>query len=181
MSGRTKISAHREIEMSRRNGSDPGIARLVLLTLVLLLNGTILVNAQTLEELNSPPQDEDYLWWRLPDSEQEYARIDGYRIKGHVEELTAIARKSRSDGTQHWGSIAGQPTHDEMRQWIGSQFERIGLDQVRHQVHDLNPQWVPMSWDVSVSSGGNSFRLESAHMVYDSPGTTPEGLDLEPV
>ena len=95
--------------MSRRNGSDPRLARLVLLTLALLLNATTLLHAQTLEELNSPPSDEDYLWWRLPASEQQYERIDGYRIKAHVEELTAIARSSNSDGTQHWGSIAGQP------------------------------------------------------------------------
>ena len=167
--------------MSRRNGSDQVVARLVLLTMALLLNGTILLDAQAPENLNRPPQDEDYLWWRLPDSEQQYARIDGYRIKRHVEELTAIARESKSDGTQHWGSIAGQPSHDRVRQWIGGQFQRIGLEQVRHQVHDLNPQWIPRSWDVSVSSGGKALRLESAHMVYDSPGTAPEGLDLEPV
>lgn len=167
--------------MSSRNGSEQGIIRLVLLTLALLLNGTIILHAQTPENLNRPPRDEDYLWWRLPDSEQEYARIDGYRIKRHVEELTAIARGSKSDGTQHWGSIAGQPANDQVRQWIGRQFQRIGLDDVRHQIHDLNPQWIPRSWDVSVSNGGDALRLESAHMVYDSPGTTPEGLDLEPV
>ncbi len=110
--------------MSRANGSDQGIARLVLLTLALLLNGTILLHAQAPENLNRPPRDEDYLWWRLPASEQQYARIDGYRIKGHLQELTAIARTSKSDGTQHWGSIAGQPSHDQVRQWTGAKKPR---------------------------------------------------------
>ena len=42
--------------MSRRNGSDQGLARLVLLTLALLLNGPILLHAQTPENLNRPPR-----------------------------------------------------------------------------------------------------------------------------
>ncbi len=47
--------------MSRRKGSDHGITRLVLLTLAFLMNGTALLHAQTPENLNRPPRDEDYL------------------------------------------------------------------------------------------------------------------------
>jgi hypothetical protein len=167
--------------MSRHNRANQRAFSWVLLALGLTLSPTMLVQTQTPENLNRPPQDEDYLWWRLPASEQQYARIDGYRIKDHVRELTAIARTSHADGSQHWGSIAGQPSHNQMRPWIGEAFQRIGLDDVRHVVHDLDPQWLPRSRDVSVSSGGQDVRLASAHMVYGSPGTPAAGLDLEPV
>ena len=109
--------------MSRRNGSEQRIARLVLLTLALLLNGTILLHAQTPENLNAPQgrglSVVASACFRATD-----ARIDGYRIKGHLQELTAIARKSNSDGNQHWGSIAGQPSHDQVRQWTGAKKPR---------------------------------------------------------
>ena len=130
---------------------------------------------------NRPLPESDYLWWRLPTSEQQYARIDGYRIKSHVEAITAIARRSRDDGHQYWGVIAGQPYHDQVREWIGDQFERIGLQDVRHQIYELAPQWVPESWEVSVTAGGRTVVLESANVPYDGVGTPPAGLDLEPV
>jgi hypothetical protein len=78
--------------MNRRNRTDQAAVGWLLLLLALTLSPTMVVQAQTRENLNRPPQDEDYLWWRLPASDQQYARIDGYRIKDHVRELTAIAR-----------------------------------------------------------------------------------------
>lgn len=139
------------------------------------------IAAQEVENPNHPAADDEYLWWQLPASEQRYERIDGYRIKGQVEEITAIARRSREDGNQHWGIIAGQPYHDQAREWIGDQFRRIGLKDVHYHMYDLDPQWVPQSWDVSVTAGGRTVELESAHVPYGAVGTPPEGLDLEPV
>ena len=167
--------------MRQANSRRHHIMRSTLATLALTLWGEGLLTAQTVENPNRPLPEEEYLWWQLPPSEQQYERIDGYRIKGHVEEISAIARRSRDDGHQHWGIIAGQPYHDQVREWIGSQFRRIGLEDVHDKIYDLDPQWVPESWDVSVTAGGQTVELESAHVPYGAVSTPAEGLDLEPV
>jgi hypothetical protein len=147
----------------------------------LLLVPASATHAQSAPNPNHPQAEADYLWWQLPPGEEQYARIDGYRIKEDLQEIVAIARRSREDGNQYWGVIAGQPYHDQVREWIGSQFERVGLQNVRHQIYDLDPQWVPQSWEVSVTAGGRTVVLESANVPYEGEGTPPGGLDLEPV
>src|SRR5690348_4497090 len=88
----------------------------------LLLVPASAAHAQSSPNPNHPQAEADYLWWQLPAGEERYARIDGYRIKEDVQEIVAIARRSRDDGNQYWGVIAGQPYHDQVREWIGSQF-----------------------------------------------------------
>jgi hypothetical protein len=151
------------------------------LVLSLSLSAETAAYAQQPDNPNRPLPEADYLWWRLPPGEERYARIDGLRIKGHVEEITAIARRSREDGHQYWGVIAGQPYHDQVREWIGAHFERIGLQNVRHNIYDLAPQWMPRSWEVTVTAGGRTVELESANVPYEGVGTPPAGLELEPV
>ncbi len=167
--------------MSRKDLSSRGTLPFVLTVLTLMLAGRGLLQAQTVENQNRPLPEDEYLWWQLPASEQEYNRINGYRIKSHVEEIAAIARRSRDDGNQHWGIIAGQPYHDEVREWISGHFERLGLEDMHHQIYELDPQWVPQSWEVSVTANGRTTELESAHVPYGAVGTPPEGLTLEPV
>ena len=153
----------------------------IAVAFAVMLYGESVLAAQVGENPNQPVPEAEYLWWQLPASEQQYERIDGYRIKSHVEEITAIARRSRDDGVQHWGVIAGQPYHDQVREWIGSQFDRIGLQDVHHQMYDLDPQWVPESWEFTVTAGNQTLTLESAHVPYGAVGTPAEGLHLEPV
>jgi len=155
--------------------------RIALVTSALGLMGGGALAAQVADNPNRPPQEAEYLWWRLPPSEARYERIDGYRIKSHVEEISAIARRSRDEGNQYWGIIAGQPAHDRLREWIGAQFRRVGLEGVHDQIYDLDPQWVPASWELSVTAAGRTVQLESANVPYEGVGTPPEGLDLEPV
>ena len=40
--------------------------------------------------------DDQYLRWPLPPGEQVYAALDAHRIKGYINEITAISRKSRT-------------------------------------------------------------------------------------
>lgn len=167
--------------MNRASGWHRGIMRIATAASALLLCGVNLLSAQDAANPNRPVQESEYLWWRLPPGEERYERIDGYRIKGHVEEIVAIARSSRDDGHQYWGLIAGQPYHDRVREWIGSQLRRAGVQNVHDQMYDLDPQWVPQSWELSVTAEGRTVELESANLPYDGIGTPPEGLDLEPV
>ena len=71
---------------------------------------------------------EPELAWPLPDSAKAYGSIDGQRMKGYVEELAAISRKSRDAGNQYWGRIVGTPSMDETQQWVAAKFKRAGLD-----------------------------------------------------
>ena len=167
--------------MSQGNSRRPHVFRIALAGFGLLLAGQGLLAAQTVENPNRPLPEDEYLWWQLPASEQQYDRIDGYRIKTHVEEITAIARRGRDDGLQHWGVIAGQPYHDQVREWIGGHFRRLDLDDVHDKIYDLDPQWVPQSWTATVTAGDQTVELESAHVPYGAVGTPREGLELEPV
>ena len=61
--------------------------------------------------------DDAYLRWPLPAGEEAYAGIDGMAMKRQISEITAISRKSRDDGNQFWGRIAGTP-YDRMIQIV---------------------------------------------------------------
>ena len=99
------------------------------------------------------PLEESWLRWPLPAAEQVYADIDGQRLKGYVEEATAISRRSRDRGEQWWGRIQGMPADAETQQWLAERFRRAGVPDVRIQTLDLPPQWYPSSWSVTAVEG----------------------------
>src|SRR5262252_5059573 len=41
--------------------------------------------------------DDDFVRWPLPEGDQQYAKIDGFKIKNYINEITAFSRKSRDD------------------------------------------------------------------------------------
>jgi len=124
--------------------------------------------------------DEDYLRWPLPPGAAAYAKLDAHRIKGYINEITAISRKSRDDGNQYWGRITGTPYDAMTTDWIAAQFRRIGLEQVRtQQFSNLPPQWFPTTWEVVATAAGKSLQLKTAFPIYHSVGTA--AVDLEPV
>ena len=92
--------------------------------------------------------DDQFLRW--PFTDPQYAKIDGFKIKSLINDITAISRKSRDDGNQYWGRIAGTPYDKMTTDWVAAQYKRIGLEQVRVHEFTLPPQWFPTSWDVSV-------------------------------
>src|SRR5687767_15001898 len=106
---------------------------------------------------NLPPNwlaDDQFMRWPYPPADVAYNDLDGFRIKALVNEITAISRKSRDDGNQYWGRIAGTPYERMTNEWTAAQFRRIGLEQIRIQEADLPPQWFPTSWEMTVSGGG---------------------------
>ena len=126
--------------------------------------------------------EDSYLRWRLLPAEQSYDAIDGKHLKQYVEDLTAISRRYRDHGhPQWWGRIAGTEADSENARWLADQFRKIGLSDVRQQSLDLPPQWMPAFWSVTASAGEKALALETAQPTSTSPGTPPEGLDLEAV
>ena len=121
--------------------------------------------------------DDQFLRW--PFSDPQYKKIDGFKIKSYINEITAISRQSRDDGNQYWGRIAGTPYDKMTADWVAAQYKRIGLEQIESHEFNLPPQWYPTSWDVSVAGAGNSVPIKTAFPLYASVGT--EATDLEPV
>src|SRR5258706_11292185 len=120
--------------------------------------------------------------WRLAPAEQAYAAIDGAKLKGYVEELTAMSRRYRDSGhPQFWGRIIGTSADAENAQWMLAKFRQVGLTDVHQQVFDLPPQWLPDSWSVTARSKGKTIALDTAQPTYQAIATPPGGLDLEAV
>jgi hypothetical protein len=75
--------------------------------------------------------DDQFMRWTYPPGDRAYEDLDGFRIKSHINEITAISRKSRDEGNQYWGRITGTKYDTMTTDWVAAQFKRIGLEQVR--------------------------------------------------
>jgi len=122
--------------------------------------------------------DDEFVRW--PYSDPAYKKIDGFKIKAHVNEITAISRRSRDEGNQYWGRIAGTSYDKQTTDWVAAQFNRIGLEQVRVQEFELPTQWFPTSWEVVATGTGKPVPIKTAFPLYQSVGTTGS-VQLEPV
>lgn len=123
-----------------------------------------------------------FLRWPLPPGAQAYGAIDGKHLHGYVVEQSAISRRYRDQGhPQFWGRITGTSGDTEAAEWMAAKFKQFGLTDVHMEPHDLAPQWMPRSWAVTTTGGGKMVQLGSAQPAYLTPGTPPEGLDLEAV
>ena len=126
--------------------------------------------------------DETLLRWPLPPGAEKYAVIDGKRMHRDVVAQALISRKYRDQGhPKFWGRIIGTSSDAESAEWLAGRFRAVGLSEVRIQPFDLAPQWMPQSWEVSVTAAGKTLKMESAQPNYASVPTPPGGLDLEGV
>ena len=134
--------------------------------------------AQSVQSSGSDfPSDESYLRLLAPGNEA-YRTLDGGRMKRLVAEQTAIARRYRDAGHQYWGRIIGTEADHETAAWMAERLRQAGAD-VRLERLDLPPQWVPRSWEASVSGSGEVATLASATPTYASPGTPSDGMEVE--
>jgi hypothetical protein len=115
--------------------------------------------------------DDVYLRWPLPAGEEAYASVDGMAMKKKIPEITAISRKSRDDGNQFWGRIAGTVYDRMIQDWVEQQFKAIGLEQVRRQELDMSPLWYPNSWEASFFVGDAATSLKTTFPITDTVGT----------
>lgn len=121
-----------------------------------------------------------FLEWPLPAGAEAYRSIDGHRLFKDMVDVVSIGRRYRDQGhPQFWGRIIGTPADAETARWVADRFTQIGLSDVRIQPHDLAPQWMPESWDVTATDGAHAVTLTSAQPAYETPGTPADGRDLE--
>jgi len=167
----------------------------ILTALVLALAMTVVLTAQRGEQAAGPagaPQggrgayqptlwwgDEMFPKWPYPAGDAVYADLDGMKIKGYINEITAISRKSRDDGNQYWGRITGSPYDKMTTDWVAAQFKRIGLETRTQEFTDLPEQWWPTSWEVT-AVGAQAAPMKTAFPLYRSVGTNGQ-VNLEPV
>ena len=128
------------------------------------------------------PLDQALLEWPLPVADKAYGAIDGKHVHQFVREQTAISRHYRDQGhSQFWGRVIGTSADEESRAWLSNRFTQIGLSDVHVQSFDLEPQWMPQSWEITATGGGKAVRLDTAQPAYGTAGTTGAGIDLEAV
>ena len=167
----------------------------ILTALVLALAMTGVLTAQRGEQAAGPagaPQggrgayqptlwwgDEMFPKWPYPAGDAVYADLDGMKIKGYINEITGISRKSRDDGNQYWGRITGSPYDKMTSDWVAAQFKRIGLETRTQEFTDLPEQWWPTSWEVT-AVGAQAVPMKTAFPLYRSVGTNGQ-VNLEPV
>jgi hypothetical protein len=120
--------------------------------------------------------DDAYPRFPLPPGNAAYAHVDGLKMKEVVEQIAAISRKSRDDGNQYWGRIAGTPYDRTTEDWVAEQFRSIGLQNVRRQELDMKPLWYPDSWKAEVALAGATTALKSTFPINGTVGTPAAGI-----
>src|SRR5260370_27532713 len=125
--------------------------------------------------------DEAYPRFPLPPGNAAYAHVDGLKMKEVVEQIAAISRRSRDDGNQYWGRIAGTPYDRMTEDWVAEQFRAIGLQNVRRQELDMKPLWYPESWKADVAVAGATTVLKSPFPINGTVGTPASGINAPAV
>jgi hypothetical protein len=122
------------------------------------------------------------LRWPLPPGAERYGAIDGKRMHRDVVEQVQISRRYRDAGhPKFWGRITGTSSDAESAQWLAAKFKAVGLSDVRVQPLDLEPQWMPQTWEAVISGGGKTIRTESAQPFYGANTLPASGIDVDAV
>jgi Peptidase family M28 len=121
--------------------------------------------------------------WSVVSTDQAYSAITPGPLMADVEALAAMSRHYRDNGhPQFWGRIIGTEADDQNAQWMIDRFRSLGLSDVRQQMIDLSPQWMPRSWSVTLSAhDGSKVDIATAQPTFASVGTAAGGVDLEAV
>ena len=56
----------------------------------------------------------------MPEGEEQYGAIDGYRIKEWVHDIVAISERSRDEGDPYWGRVAGTKYDRVVIDWLAA-------------------------------------------------------------
>jgi hypothetical protein len=159
------------------------ILTVVAVALLALGSAANCVRAQNVQDNRNTlyVPDQDYIQAPLPPGDEKYAHIDPAAIKTSELEIVAISEKSRSDGNQYWGRIAGTRYDRMTSDYMMYRFQKLGLEQVRRQEFDLPPQWLPQSWEADLETDGKVIPLSSAYPVFLSTGTKAGPVEAEAV
>ena len=74
-----------------------------------------------------------------------------------VVEQVLISRRYRDKvHPKFWGRITGTSSDHESAEWLAAKFKSAGLSDVRIQPLDLEPQWMPQTWEAVVTGAGKT-------------------------
>jgi hypothetical protein len=125
--------------------------------------------------------DAQYPVWPLTAAQQQYASIDGARMKRHVNELADIAVRYREAGHKWWGRLPGTTADREGMAYMTKAFEELGLT-VEHFPFVLPDDWRPSDWAASYrTADGSTIHLTTAFPVADTKATGPRPVVAEAV
>lgn len=125
--------------------------------------------------------DDQYPVWPLTASQQQYASIDGARMKRQVIDLAQVAIRYRDAGHKWWGRLPGTTADREGMAYMTSAFERLGLT-VEHFPYVLPEDWRPTDWSASYkTAAGTTIELTTAFPVADTKATGAQGITAEAV
>ncbi|MGE0705984.1 MAG: M28 family peptidase [Vicinamibacterales bacterium] len=125
--------------------------------------------------------DNQYPTWPLTEEQQQYASIDGTRMKQHVISLGEIALRDRDLGHKWWGRLPGTVADREGMAYMVEEFERLGLA-VEHFPYQLPEDWRPIDFGGSyTTASGQSIQLTTIFPVADTKATGEEGLTADAV
>ena len=124
---------------------------------------------------------DSYIRMPLAAGDEKYGALTGDRMKKFVDEIVAVSLKSKADGELLWGRQAGTIYDDMAEAIVERHFKALGLENVHRQYFDLEPQWFPTAWDFTAKAGGRTLKFATARAATNSPATSAQGLNLEPV
>src|SRR4029450_10660023 len=129
-----------------------------------------------------PKLEDAFLRWPPPEGAERFPARDGRRMHRDVVEQALISRRYRD--TVHpkfWGRITGTSSDRESAEWLAAKFKAPGLSDVRIQPLDLEPQWMPQTWEAVITGGGKTIRIESAQPFYGANALPAGGIDVDAV
>jgi hypothetical protein len=125
--------------------------------------------------------DAQYPVWPLTPEQQQYAAIDGARMKRHVVALAQIALRYRDAGHKWWGRLPGTTADREGMAYMTREFEQLGLA-VERFPYVVPEDWRPTDFAASYKTAdGKTIDLATAFPVADTRPTSPQGVTAEAV
>lgn len=125
--------------------------------------------------------DAQYPVWPLTPAQQQYASINGARMKQHVVDLAQIAIGDRDLGHKWWGRLPGTQADREGMAYMTREFESLGLT-VEHFPYTLPEDWRPTDFSASYkTAAGKTIELTTIFPVADTKPTGPQGITAEAV
>ncbi|HEX5008509.1 MAG TPA: M28 family peptidase, partial [Hyphomonadaceae bacterium] len=100
----------------------------------------------------APPQDANIPPAIVPAGEVDrHGALTGERIRTTVETVVDFAKDMRAAGPQMWGRISGLPSEAVTAQWLGDEFDAMGLTDVKLQSYKATGDfWWPDKWEARV-------------------------------
>lgn len=126
-------------------------------------------------------RDDQYPDWPLTPDQQQYASINGERMKQQVIDLGQIAISYRDEGHKWWGRLPGTFADREGMAYMTAVFEDLGLT-VEHFPYVLPRDWRPTDWHVGYTTdAGAAIHLTTAFPVAGTKATGGQLLEAEAV